>query len=187
MLEKIPAAFGRALSGVKAGLEKTAYHAAFAEAPETVALTSTAFANGGVLPARFTADGDGTSPPLAWSALPAGTVGVAILAEDADSPTPQPLVHLIAWKLAPVASSLAEGACSEQARIDELGKNSFFADGWLPPDPPTAHGTHRYLFQVYALDRALDLPASPGRGALVDAMRGHVLARGSLTGTYERR
>ena len=67
MLEKIPAAVGRALSGLKAGLEKTTYHAAFAEAPETIALTSSAFADGGALPARFTADGDGTSPPLAWS------------------------------------------------------------------------------------------------------------------------
>lgn len=186
MLEKIPAAVGRALSGLKAGLEKATYHAAFAEAPETIALTSPAFADGGPLPARFTADGDGTSPPLAWSALPAGTVGVAILAEDADSPTPLPLVHLIVWNLAPAALSLAEGACSKQASID-LGKNSFLADGWLPPDPPTGHGAHRYLFQVYALDRVLDLPASPGRGALVDAMRGNVLAKGSLTGTYERR
>ena len=93
------------------------------------------------------------------------------------------MVHLIVWNLAPAAPSLAEEACSKPASID-LGKNSFLADGWLPPDPPTGHGAHRYLFQVYALDRALDLPASPGRGALVDAMRGHVLAKGSLTGTY---
>ena len=186
MLEKIPAAVGQALSGLKAGLEKTVFHADFADAPETIALTSPAFADGAGMPVRFTADGDGTSPPLAWSGLPAGTASVAILAEDAGSPTPQPLVHLIVWNLAPDVSDLAEGAASANARVD-LGKNSFLKDGWLPPDPPTGHGPHRYLFQVYALDRLLDLPASPGRGALVDAMRGHVLAKGSLAGTYERR
>ncbi|MCJ2113070.1 YbhB/YbcL family Raf kinase inhibitor-like protein [Methylobacterium sp. E-025] len=186
MLEKIPAAVGQALSGLKAGLEKTVFHADFADAPETIALTSPAFADGAGMPVRFTADGDGTSPPLAWSGLSAGTASVAILAEDAGSPTPQPLVHLIVWNLAPDVSDLAEGAASANARVD-LGKNSFLKDGWLPPDPPTGHGPHRYLFQVYALDRLLDLPASPGRGALVDAMRGHVLAKGSLAGTYERR
>ena len=186
MLEKIPAAVGHALSGLKAGLEKAVFHAEFPDAPATIALTSPDFADGAALPARFTADGDGTSPPLAWSNLPAGTAAVVILGEDADSPTPHPLVHLIAWNLAPAMSDLAEGALTADAPVD-LGKNSFLKDGWLPPDPPSGHGAHRYLFQVYALDRRLDLSPSPGRGALLDAMRGHVLAKGSLTGTYQRR
>ena len=186
MLEKIPAAVGHALSGLKAGIEKTAFHADFADAPATIALTSPAFADGASLPARFTADGAGASPPLAWSGLPAGTAAVAILAEDADSPTPQPLVHLIAWTATPGAEDIAEGALSSGPAMN-LGKNSFLKDGWLPPDPPTGHGAHRYLFQIYALGRSPDLSSSPGRGALVDAMHGHVLGKGSLTGTYERR
>ena len=186
MLEKIPAAVGHALSGLKAGIEKTAFHSAFADAPAAVVLRSPAFADGTPLPARFTADGDGTSPPLTWSGLPAGTAAIAILTEDADSPTPLPLVHLIAWNLPPDHSDIPEGAMTADAPVD-LGKNSFLKDGWLPPDPPTGHGPHRYLFQAYALDRRLDLSSSPGRTALIDAMRGHVLAKGSLTGTYERR
>ncbi|WP_375454333.1 YbhB/YbcL family Raf kinase inhibitor-like protein [uncultured Methylobacterium sp.] len=189
MLEKIPAGLGQALSGLRAGLGKTAYHSDFADVPETLALTSAAFADGAPIPARYTADGAKTAPPLAWSGLPAGTVRIAILAEDADSPTPRPLVHLIAWNLAPTTHNLAEGALTAAGvpgfRPD-LGRNSFLTDGWLPPDPPAGHGAHRYLFQVYALDRALDLPPSPGRGAVVDAMRGHVLGKGCLTGSYER-
>lgn len=188
MLEKIPAAVGRALSGLKAGLEKTAYHSRFAEVPETVALTSPAFADGTPMPARFTEDGAKTSPPLAWSGLPEGTARVAILVEDADSPTPKPLVHLIAWNLSATPSEISEGAlvgADAKARY-ELGGNSFFQDAWLPPDPPTGHGAHRYLFQLYALDRALALPASPGRGAMTDAMTGRVLAKGRLIGTYAR-
>lgn len=185
MLEKIPHAVGAALSGLKAGLDRTAYHFDFAAVPEGIALTSLAFAEGAPLPARFTADGAGASPPLAWTGLPAGTARLVLLVEDAGSPTPSPLVHLIAWNLDP-AAPLPEGAASQDGSHLDLGKNSFLKSGWLPPDPPTGHGPHAYLFQAYALDRALDLPEHPGRGALLEAMRGHVLAKGSLTGTYER-
>ncbi|WP_336487154.1 YbhB/YbcL family Raf kinase inhibitor-like protein [Methylobacterium nigriterrae] len=189
MLEKIPHALGEALSGLKAGLEKTAYHAAFADVPATLTVTSAAFADGAALPARSTQDGAGTSPPLAWTGVPEGARSVAILVEDADSPTPKPLVHLLVWNLAGHDAALAEGALASPAgpgAHHNLGKNSFLRDQYLPPDPPTGHGPHRYVFQVYALDATLDLGTSPGRGALLDAMRGHVLAKGGITGTYAR-
>lgn len=188
MLEQLPHAVGAALSGFKAGLDKTAYHLDFATVPDTLVLTSTAFADGGSLPARVTADGPGVSPPLAWSGLPAGTARVVVLVEDAGSPSPKPLVHLIAWNLPP-EDGLAEGELpgpGGQGPRHDLGRNSFLKDQWLPPDPPPGHGPHAYLFQLYALDAPLDLPSSPGRGALVDAMTGHVLAKGCLTGLYER-
>lgn len=185
MIETIPHAVGAALSGLKAGLEKTAYHSTFAEVPGGLALTSLAFAEGATIPARFTADGEGTSPPLAWAGVPAGTACVVVLVEDAGSPTPRPLVHLIAWNLDP-AAPLSEGAASQAESQLDLGKNSFLKPGWLPPDPPTGHGPHAYLFQAYALDTVLTLEAHPGRGALLEAMGGRVLAKGCLTGLYER-
>ena len=40
--------------------------------------------------------------------------------------------------------------------------------------------------QLRALDRLLELPAGTGRGKLLAAMRGHVLASGELVGTYAR-
>ncbi|GJE17681.1 YbhB/YbcL family Raf kinase inhibitor-like protein [Methylobacterium marchantiae] len=195
MLEKLPHAVGSALSGLKAGLDKTAYQQDFGSVPETISLTSPAFADGASLPARFTEDGPGVSPPLAWSGLPAGTSHVVLLVEDAGSPTPKPLVHLIAWNLAAgdvlgKGDVLGEGDLASPAgegRRHDLGRNSFLKDQWLPPDPPTGHGPHAYLFQLYALDAPLDLQASPGRAALIEAMTGHVLAKGSLTGLYERR
>jgi phosphatidylethanolamine-binding protein (PEBP) family uncharacterized protein len=57
---------------------------------------------------------------------------------------------------------------------------------WLPPDPPSGHGAHRYVFQLFALDRQLVFEHPPGRKAVVNAMRGHVLAKGVLVGAYER-
>ena len=188
MLEKIPNAVGEALSGLKAGLEKTAFHAAFPDIPASLAVSSPAFADGSAMPARFTADGEGLSPPLTWSGLPAGTAAVVLLVEDAGSPTPQPLVHLIAWNLPPDLAQIGEGAVSDPGAGTKfpLGKNSFLRAGWLPPDPPSGHGAHDYVFQIYALQQTLDLSDDPGRGALLKAMDGHVLGKGVLIGTYAR-
>ncbi|TNC09676.1 YbhB/YbcL family Raf kinase inhibitor-like protein [Methylobacterium terricola] len=189
MLEKIPHAVGEALSGLRAGIEKTAYHAEFEGAPGTIRVTSPAFADGAAMPARFTQDGEKLSPPLAWDGVPVGTAALVLLVEDADSPTPKPIVHAIAWDLDATSSGLPEAALASpgsDGTVGEVGKNTFLKAGYLPPDPPTGHGPHRYLFQVYALNRRLGLDGTPGRGALLQAMHGHVLAKGALTGTYER-
>ncbi len=186
MLEKMPRVLGEALSGVKAGLDGTSFRSAFPDLPESLHVSSEAISHRASMPARFTADGEGVSPPLAWDGLPPGTASVAVIVEDAGSPTPRPLVHLLAWNLDP-AGRLPEGAASgESASGLMLGKNSFMKSGWLPPDPPTGHGDHDYVFQVYALSRRLDLEAGSGREALVEAMRGNVLAKGGLIGTYAR-
>ena len=190
MLEKLSHAVGEALSGVWAGLEKTAFHTLAAQAPATLRVTSEAFADDAPIPARYTADGEGLSPPLAVAGMPEEAAALALFVEDPDAPSPHPLVHLIAWNLPPRDRTFPEGdfasPAGDGARHD-LGRNSFLKEGWLPPDPPTGHGQHRSLFQVFALARPLDLPASPGRSALLDALHGNVLAKGLLTGRYERR
>lgn len=188
MLEKIPSAVGEALSGLKSGAEKTAFHAVFPDVPVSLTLTSPAFADEADMPARFTADGAGLSPPLAWGDPPAGTASLVLLVEDAGSPTPQPLVHLIAWNLLPDQAGLREGEVSDPAADTgvPLGRNSFLHAGWLPPDPPSGHGRHAYVFQIYALNRPLDLAETPGRGALLKAMDGCVLGKGILVGAYAR-
>ncbi len=85
-----------------------------------------------------------------------------LLVEDADSPTPKPIVHAIAWDLDARERRPARGRAREprlRGTVEEVGKNPFLKAGWLPPDPPTGHGPHRYLFQVYALNRHLGLGA----------------------------
>ncbi len=189
MLEKLPHAVGEALSGLRAGAEKAAFHTVAAEAPATLRVTSEAFADTAPIPARYTADGDGLSPPLAVAGVPEDAAALVLFVEDPDAPSPHPLVHLIAWNLTPEDQGFPEGTfagpAGNGARYD-LGRNSFLKDGWLPPDPPTGHGPHHYLFQVFALARPAELPASPGRTALLDALRGNVIAKGLLTGTCER-
>ena len=191
MLEHLPAWLGKAMSGWRAGVESLAITRADLVPTASLSLNSPAFGDMARLPERFTADGAGVSPPLFWSDPPAGTAMLALLVEDADAPTPQPLVHAILWNLPPRAGELAEGAIVADgpgsAEQGDVGRNSYLGEGWLPPDPPRGHGEHRYVFQLFALDAVVDIGGqTPGRGAMVEAMAGHVLAAGVLTGTYSR-
>lgn len=188
MLEHVPQWLGGMLRNARAGAAKLAIVALANEAP-TLGLSSPAFADGGRLPDRFTADGEGISPPLRWGPPPPGTATLALLVEDADAPTPQPLVHAIVWHLPPEAGALAEGAIVADGAGSvegDVGRNSYLREGWLPPDPPTGHGEHRYVFQLFALSAGADPGETPGRAALLSAMEGRVLAAGLLVGTYSR-
>ena len=190
MLEHIPEWIGASLRGVRAGAEHlTILQAAIGTDFAVIDLTSPAFADGARIPPRFTADGEGVSPPLSWRGVPTGTHSLALIVEDADSPTPAPLVHAIIWGLDADSGSIEEGAIVAQGHPagGGVGRNSFLVQGWLPPDPPTGHGDHRYVFQLLALDcPAADLGDAPGRGALLRAVAGHVIGAGILTGLYAR-
>lgn len=188
MLEKIPAVIGQALQGVRPGLEKTVWADDGAQGPETVEVTSPAFADGAPMPADHTEDGVKSSPPLAYKNVPETAAALVLVVEDADSPTPAPIVHLLAFGLPTKDHAFAAGAFTGGVgEVQGLGYNSFRKLGWLPPDPPTGHGPHRYVFQVYALSRAVPLQAQAEKKDVLAALKGNVLARGRLIGTYERR
>ena len=190
MLEKLPHAVGEALRGVGPGLEKTIYHEAdFAGAPEEITLGSPAFEDGAAIPARYTEDGEKISPPLTWRGVPAAARSVVVVIEDADSPTPAPIVHALVLDLPPGDGELAEAALKSpggEGTAHTMGKNTFFKEAYLPPDPPPGGGAHRYVFQVFALDQPTGLDAGAGRGALTSAMKNHVVAKGGFIATYER-
>lgn len=191
MLEHLPHWLGHAMRGIRAGADKLAIvQLRMGGEVPPLDLMSPAFADGARLPSRFTADGEGVSPPLVWGAVPEGTARLALLVEDADAPALQPLVHAIIWGLPADTGRLAEGAIVRDGDGGpdgrDVGRNSYFAEGWLPPDPPTGHGDHLYAFQLFALAEGPEPEANPGRSELIEAMTGRVLAAGLLTGTYAR-
>jgi Raf kinase inhibitor-like YbhB/YbcL family protein len=152
-------------------------------------LSSPAFPSGGRLPVRFTADGEGVSPPLVWVGVPDDAVSMALIVEDPDAPTPSPLVHALIWDIPVHERRIAEGAIAADGAggpDGDVGRNSSLREGWLPPDPPNGHGEHDYIFQLFALRNHPALDASPGRSAFVQAIAGEVLATGILIGTYSR-
>ena len=190
MLENLPDFVGHALRDQRAGLDQLAFNRLPLRGGQgAIAVTSLAFVDHGPLPRPYTADGEGVSPPLQWSGVPASASSVVLIVEDADSPTPHPLVHAIAVALPVDEGTLREGALDDDADAPDearLGRNSYLRHGWLPPDPPPGHGRHRYAFQVFALAGDAELPEAPGRDALMEVLARDAIASGMIVGTYER-
>ncbi len=191
MLEKLPDVIGHALRGQRAGLDHIVFNEIDLRAGmSALAVTSLAFADHAPIPAPYTADGEGLSPPLQWSGVPAAAASLLLIVEDADAPTPRPLVHAIVVDLPAADGALPEGALHSPDHDGsagvKAGRNSYLQAGWLPPDPPPGHGVHRYAFQLFALAAGPAFDGTPGRDAVVEALRERALASGLLIGTYER-
>lgn len=190
MLEKLPDAVGHALRSQRAGLDKTAFQAVDLRAGmAALTVSSLAFVDHAPIPERYTADGPGLSPPLQWIGVPPDAASLALIVEDADAPTPQPLVHAIVVDLEGADGALAEGALPSDDNDGSglhVGRNSYLQAAWLPPDPPPGHGVHRYAFQLFALAAGAAFDGTPGRDAVLAAIKEHGLASGCLIGTYER-
>ncbi|MGN6496471.1 MAG: YbhB/YbcL family Raf kinase inhibitor-like protein [Tsuneonella sp.] len=185
MLEHVPGWLGKALKTVRAGHAKLAIARLADEGMlgrGGFSLKSAAFQDGEPLDPSFTADEeDAVAPPLEWTAPPSGAQELVLVVEDPDAPAPEPFVHWLVWGLPPQKGQLLEGETPPR-----VGKNSFRNSEWLLPDPPTGHGSHDYVFQLFALDLPLALMPGAGRTELFAAMEGHVIAAAVLTGTYER-
>lgn len=150
-----------------------------------IKVTSSAFQNDGMIPTEYTCDGKGISPPLAWTGQPANTKILALICEDPDAPH-RLFTHWVLLNLPPATTRLEAGASHAhnlpKGAIE--GTNSAGKVGYFPPCPPS--GTHRYIFRVFALDTTLDRGSGIERDQLLDAMKGHILAEGQITGLYSR-
>jgi Raf kinase inhibitor-like YbhB/YbcL family protein len=145
----------------------------------SIKTTSSAFAQGGNIPARFTCDGNNTNPPLQFADIPAGAKALALVVDDPDAPGGL-FTHWLVWNIDPKTTGFADGAAPK----GKQGTNDFGNAGYGGPCPPS--GTHRYVFKIFALDRELDLPAGAKRHQLEAAMRGRILAQGELMGRYTK-
>ena len=152
-------------------------------------LTSSAFAAGGTIPAKYTCEGADRSPPLAWSGVPAGTKSLVLIVDDPDAPDPaapkMTWVHWLLYNIPPESKGLSEAITPAELPAGTLeGVNDWKRTGYGGPCPPI--GRHRYFHKLYALDTVLPDLRRPGKAALEKAMSGHVLARAELVGTYQK-
>jgi hypothetical protein len=148
---------------------------------EKLTVTSTAFAEGGAIAAKYTCDGVNVNPPLAIGATPAGTRSLALIMDDPDAPVGI-WVHWVAWNIPAQAREIPENGMSAGA---QQGLNDWKRNDYGGPCPPS--GTHRYYFKIYALDTTLTLAPATTKADLERAIQGHVLAVGQLMGTYKKR
>ena len=144
-------------------------------------LSSPAFAANGLIPAKYTCDGAGGSPPLQISGVPAGSRALAVIVYDPDVPKSiKPdgrYSHWVLWNLPSTISAIEEhrsGGVSENGRA-----------GYIPPCPP--NGEHRYIFQLFALDKDISDAKIYLESDLHRAMQGHIVEQTELVGRYTSR
>jgi len=141
-------------------------------------ISSPAFYNEGEIPSKYTCDGEGINPALRIENIPEDTKTLALIVEDPDAPGGV-FDHWIVWNINAVTR------IEERSNPGTSGDNSAGKSGYHPPCPPA--GSHRYYFYVYALNVALNLLTGADKKEMLAAMKGHVIAKGSLMGRYERK
>jgi len=150
-----------------------------------IKVKSEAFEEGGMIPKKYTCDGEDASPPLSWTGVPEGTKALALICDDPDAPVGT-WVHWVIFNIPPDTIGLSENIPPERVLESgaRQGRNDFGNIGYGGPCPP--RGTHRYYFKLYALDKKVDLEPGATKDELLKAMEGHVLAEGRLMGRYKR-
>lgn len=144
-------------------------------------ITSPAFQFEGMIPLKYTCDGEDISPPIDIEGIPKETKSLALIMDDPDAPFGT-WDHWLLWNIDPKTTRIPEENVPNGA---VSGKNSFKKLEYGGPCPP--YGTHRYFFRVYALDTRLPLSEGSGKGQLQKAMENHILAEGALMGRYHRK
>ncbi len=152
-----------------------------------ITLKSNAFEEGGMIPRKYTCQGDDTSPQLSWTInedVRSYVSTYAIICEDPDAPGGS-FIHWVIFNIPASLHGLAESLPKE--RILSIGAkqgvNNFGKIGYGGPCPPALH---RYFFKIYALDAELKLDAGIEKKDLEKAMQGHIVGKGQLMGKYKK-
>ena len=159
-----------------------------------MSLTTTAWPDGGSIPAQFTQAGPQISPPLSWADVPDGVVSFVLIAHDLDAAIgngTDDILHWMLWNIPAATRSLPEAIAQATQLPDGTRQISVSGPYYRGPGAPAAGPRHHYVFELYALDVMLDVPAvgqSPQltRAAVIAGMAGHVRGKAVYTGLFKR-
>ena len=164
-----------------------------APANKPMVLTSTAFADGQDIPAKYTQEGTQTSPELSWINTPPGTVSFVLNVHDmeaARNKTSEDQMHWLVWNIPGTETSLPEGVPAGATIKDGAYQLSAGGPSFRGPGAPAAGPRHHYAFELFALDTKLDV--QPGtdpfatRDEVLKAMQGHILGKAVYMGLFHR-
>jgi Raf kinase inhibitor-like YbhB/YbcL family protein len=165
---------------------------AAAPAVPGLTLTSPAFEDGSIIPAKFTQSvTDFVSPTLAWTNVPPNTVSFVLIAHDPDVAIDKKIgdvLHWMAFNIPGTATGLPEGVPANAMMSDGTvqAKNRRGAVGYLGPGAPAVGPYHHYTFELFALDTKLTLGADATRADVLAAIDGHILGKGVLVGRFHK-
>jgi Raf kinase inhibitor-like YbhB/YbcL family protein len=175
------------------GLSPVAFAQAPAAPPRPMTLTTTAFADGTVIPPKYTQAGEQVSPALTWTNVPPGTQAFVLNMRDPDvarNRTTEDQVHWVVWNIPGTATGLPEGVAAGATRPDGSQQISASGPSYRGPGAPANGPMHHYTFEIYALDAKIDV--QPGTDAwdtrtkVFQAMNGHILGKAVYVGLFRR-
>jgi|CXWL01.1.fsa_nt_gi Raf kinase inhibitor-like YbhB/YbcL family protein len=143
-----------------------------------MSLSSGAFTDGGMLPVKYTCNGEGISPPITIRNVPEKTKSIVLYMLDQDAPK-DGFVHWVVYNIEPSVTNLPEGKIPTESveGVNEAKETSYF-----PPCPPS--GSHRYLFTAYAVSGTYNFLRTPTIDQLKKVMMWQVLAKATTTAIY---
>lgn len=144
----------------------------------TMEISSPAFAHQASIPPKYSCEGDDVSPQLDIANVPPNSESLVLIMDDPDAPVGT-WDHWVAYDIAPT-ETIAEG----NHEIGTSGINSWGTTGYGGPCPPS--GTHRYFFQVYALDVELGVTEGATKTDIIAAMKGHIIDEAQIIGLFSR-
>ncbi|MFT4246294.1 MAG: YbhB/YbcL family Raf kinase inhibitor-like protein [Micrococcaceae bacterium] len=185
LLEQLVTPLGKALKNKRPGTKSSYQHRTELQAIGTIELNSDSFPNGVAIPDKHAGKGRGEnlSPEFHWSKLPESTKQLMFVMEDIDVPFEKPILHFLAFFSLDV-KDLPEGALtSDNSTItfisDRKKRKQYNGPRALP-----GHGTHRYLFHLYALDKEIGITDKHNNiETILPEVNEHVLASGHYAGT----
>ena len=143
-------------------------------------LVSAVFREGAVIPIQYTCKGQNVNPPLNILHTPTGTQSFALIMHDPDAVSGD-FLHWLIWDIPPSTENISVNSVPVGAMQGYNGSDKI---GYAGPCPPAGSGTHRYIFELYALDKMLDLRRDTSWQDLESAMKDHVLDKSTLTGVF---
>ena len=146
-----------------------------------LSVESPAFENNKFIPTKYTCDGDDVNPSLVIKGIPEEAKTLVLIVDDPDAPTGT-WNHWIVWNIPASAGGIPEGGLPEGS---VQGANIRGANEYMGPGAPAGPRYHHYVFELYALNANLDLPATASRPELLAAMDGKVVAKAAYVGRYK--
>jgi Raf kinase inhibitor-like YbhB/YbcL family protein len=144
-----------------------------------------AFPDGGIIPAKYVGRG-GVQPAFKFSNAPAGTVAYAVIFHDLDVSLQGgtgDVLHWMAWNIPASANGIPEGSLPAGS---VQGNNITGQPSYMGPGAPAGPRYHHYVFELYALNAMLDLPATASRDDLLKALQGKITAKAAYVGRFRQ-
>jgi hypothetical protein len=170
-----------------------------APAAPPMTMTVAGFPDGGQVPVKYSqaapgvATGEGLSPAITWTNVPAGTQSFVLNMHDMDvarNKTTDDQAHWVVWNIPGTSTGLPEGVPKGAQLADGSYQISATGQMYRGPGAPATGPMHHYMFEVFALDTKLDVrptaDAFETRANVMKAMQSHILGKAVYGGLFKR-